>query len=60
MILTEKNLQEWKKELSKQMMEQYAVSNYGDTQNDKYWIKDHLGDGIQDVIDGEVECWDEK
>ena len=59
MILTKDNLQEWKAKLTEDMMEQYDVPNYGNTLSNHEWITEHMGYDTQEVIDNEVECWDE-
>jgi hypothetical protein len=58
MQLTKDNLVQWKEELRREMFEQYGINNYDKTYRDEDWLQDYLGFTPQDVIDGEVECWE--
>ena len=58
MVLTKDNLKEWKECLSKEFKEQQDIDDFADTNWDHYWLKNHIGEDTQDIIDAEIECWD--
>ena len=60
MILTVENIEEWKQCLTKEMKFQYNIDNFADCHTNKYWLYNHYGEDTQDVINEEVENWDEK
>lgn len=58
MYLTKQNLPEWKQEVSKQMLEQHGVEDFGESTSDEDWLEQMEGGTPQDAIDTEVEYWD--
>ena len=58
MELTKENLQEWKAELSRLMMEQHGVNDFGSSWKDKDWLDQMEGGTPQDAIDEEISYWD--
>lgn len=60
MILTSENIQEWKRTLDQEFKRQYPQgAEYSQTRTDEDWIKEYEGYVIQDVIDDEVQYWEE-
>jgi len=59
MILTEKNIKKWKKNLDKKMKEQYKQKGFSKTRRDREWIEEFEGTTEQHAIDEEVQYWDE-
>ena len=60
MILTEENLEEWKKELDKEfnMRTQTTHNIFSNTLSNKEWLKSNLGEDHTDVVSEELSYWD--
>jgi len=60
--LTEENYEMFMIALDIEFERQYpkaGLNEYSKTLSKEDWLKEYLGATIQNVIDGEVECWEE-
>lgn len=58
MILTKKNLHNWKTLLSIKMKERYGVEDFASCKTDKEWLEDCEGASEEEAISEEVQYWD--
>jgi len=60
LVLTETNIEEWKKALNIEMRKQeptWPDDNYSDNLSDSDWISSYLGETVQAALDEEFSNW---
>ncbi len=58
MILTERNLLEWKLSLNEKMKERYDIDDYSSCLKDSEWFYDYEGQSEEVAIQDEVSNWE--
>lgn len=58
MILTKKNLKQWKKCLDKEMKKRHGIEDFSKSNSDPSWLEWYTGASVENAIDEEIECWD--
>jgi hypothetical protein len=57
MKLSEDNIEEWKKELDKLMLEKIDFPNYSEIYSDKEWLQDWIEETPEYVFEEELSYW---